>query len=338
MERAQKTASDDTTQRRLVEVARLYYDENLSQQAIADRLGVSRSSIAHFLQHARETGIVRIEIVDPENACAELESELKKATGVERITVLPNPRGPRLLSLRTVAGAAARFLADSLEDADTFGLAWGRTMGMVVDLLEPSHARGLDVVPLMGEGCDPGFHSQMSQLVKQAADRLGATAHFLPLPLVVSSSDLRRALFEEAVIRETIDHWDHLDLVYMGIGMVPPGRGMVGIGIGNEHIPRLVDAGVVGSLCWFYYNEEGEIVETGLEDRIIATGLDTLREIDSIVAVASGAEKAVAVLGALRTSLISSLFIDQEMAEKILARLDATTPGGKRTAASHETT
>ena len=70
MERALKTASDDTTQRRLVEVARLYYDENLSQQAIADRLGVSRSSIAHFLQHARETGIVRIEIVDPENACA----------------------------------------------------------------------------------------------------------------------------------------------------------------------------------------------------------------------------------------------------------------------------
>jgi DNA-binding transcriptional regulator LsrR (DeoR family) len=35
--------------------------------------------------------------------------------------------------------------------------------------------------------------------------------------------------------------------------------------------------------------------------------------------VACGADKAVAVLGALRTGLISALFIDQAMAEKILA-------------------
>jgi deoxyribonucleoside regulator len=77
MKRAQKSAGDATTQRRLVEVAHLYYDENFSQQDIADRLGFSRSSIAHYLQHARETGIVRIEIVDPENACVELEAELR---------------------------------------------------------------------------------------------------------------------------------------------------------------------------------------------------------------------------------------------------------------------
>jgi DNA-binding transcriptional regulator LsrR (DeoR family) len=38
----------------LVQVAHLYYDENLSQQEIADRLNVSRSSIAQYLQQATE--------------------------------------------------------------------------------------------------------------------------------------------------------------------------------------------------------------------------------------------------------------------------------------------
>jgi DNA-binding transcriptional regulator LsrR (DeoR family) len=44
---------------------------------------------------------------------------------------------------------------------------------------------------------------------------------------------------------------------------------------------------------------------------------------DNLVVVACGEEKAVAVLGALRTGLISTLFIDQKMAERILSGLQA---------------
>jgi DNA-binding transcriptional regulator LsrR (DeoR family) len=39
------------------------------------------------------------------------------------------------------------------------------------------------------------------------------------------------------------------------------------------------------------------------------------------VAVACGEDKGVAVLGALRTGLVSTLFIDQAMAERILEGL-----------------
>ena len=42
----------------LVQVARLYHEEGLSQQEVADRLGVSRSLIALYLNNAREAGIV----------------------------------------------------------------------------------------------------------------------------------------------------------------------------------------------------------------------------------------------------------------------------------------
>ena len=47
---------DDAKQGTLVQVARLYYEENLSQQETANRLGVSRSLIALYLQNAREAG------------------------------------------------------------------------------------------------------------------------------------------------------------------------------------------------------------------------------------------------------------------------------------------
>jgi len=192
----------------LVQVARLYHEGGLSQQEIADRLGVSRSLIAQYLQRAKEAGIVRIQIVDPDDACVDLATSLEKAAGVKQVTVIPNPHGSRELALRAVASAAANFLSESLDDGDTLGLAWGRTTSLVVDSLKLPHAGSIDVLPLMGESGHSGMHSQMNQLVMRAAEHLHATPYFLSLPMVVSSAGLRDALLREAGICEVIDRWN----------------------------------------------------------------------------------------------------------------------------------
>jgi len=317
-----KKSDENHVRGTLVQVARLYYEENLSQQEIADRLGVSRSLIAQYLQRARDAGIVRIQIVDPDDACTDLAASLGKATGVRQVTVIPNPNGSHELAFRAVASAAANFLSESLKDGDTLGLAWGRTTNLVVDFLRPPHARSIGLLPLMGESGHSGMHSQMNQLVMRAAEHLHATPHFLSLPMVVSSPALRDTLLKEAGICEVVDLWNRINLACVGIGVVPPVPGMV-VYIGEEHLPRLVEAGAVGDMCGIYYDREGRIIESGLENRMIAAGVDQLKAIDCLAAVACGADKAVAVLGALRTGLISTLFIDQDMAEQILAEISA---------------
>ena len=96
--------------------------------------------------------------------------------------------------------------------------------------------------------------------------------------------------------------------------------------IGDEYLPQLIKKGAVGDLCGIYFDREGRIIETGLEDRTIAIRAEQLKAIDSVVAVAWGEDKAVAVLGAIRTGLVSDLFIDQGMAEQIIQELDTPTP------------
>jgi DNA-binding transcriptional regulator LsrR (DeoR family) len=306
----------------LVQVARLYYEEGLSQQEVADRLGVSRSLIALYLNNAREAGIVRVQIVDPTNACTSLTDSLKEQTGLDNITVIPNPRGPQSLSQRAVAGAAAGHLAKTLNDGDTLGLAWGRTTSLVVDLLGTTQARQVRVLPLMGESGHSGLHSQMNRLVMQAAQQLGAEPNFLSLPMVLSSAKLCHALVREAGISGIIDRWDHIDLACLGVGVVPPVPGMV-VYIGDEYLPPLIEKGAVGDICGIYYDRDGRIIKSGLEGRMIAVSVEQLQAAGSRMAVAWGVNKAVAVLGALRTGLISTLFIDQAMAERILAILSA---------------
>ncbi|MFZ9938071.1 MAG: sugar-binding transcriptional regulator [Luteolibacter sp.] len=306
----------------LVQVARLYYEEGLSQQEVADRLGVSRSLIALYLNNAREAGIVRIQIVDPTNACTSLADTLKKRTGLDHITVIPNPRGAQSLSQRAVAGAAAGYLAEMLSDGDTLGLAWGRTTSLVADLLGATKARQVRVLPLMGESGHSGLHSQMNRLVMQAAQQLGAEPNFLSLPMVLSSAKLCHALVREAGISDIIERWDRLDLACMGVGVVPPVPGMV-VYIGEKYLPPLIEKGAVGDICGIYYDRDGGIIKSGLEGRMIAVSAGQLQAAGSRMAVAWGVNKAAAVLGALRTGLISSLFIDQAMAERILEILSA---------------
>ena len=300
----------------------------MSQQEIASRLKVSRSLIAYYLQQARDTGIVRIQIIKPESTCRQLVASLKRATGVKHICVTPNPRGSSTLSLRAVAGAAARFVADQLDDGDILGLAWGRTTTAVVELLGPTRARQISVLPLMGESSHAGLHSQMNRLVMQAAQRLRAKAYFLSLPMVLSSPSLRDALLKEAGVADVVDRWNKTNVGCVGVGVVPPVPGMI-VYIGEEHLPRLVRAGAVGDVCGIYYDRDGRIIPSGLEDRMIAAGFEQLRAIPCLVAVACGEEKAAAVLGALRTGLISALFIDQEMAEQILVLLGVHLEHGK---------
>ena len=47
---------------RIFTVAKLYYEENLTQAEVAERVGVSRPLVSKMLSEARDCGIVHIEV------------------------------------------------------------------------------------------------------------------------------------------------------------------------------------------------------------------------------------------------------------------------------------
>jgi deoxyribonucleoside regulator len=49
----------------MLRAARLYYEDCLIQQQIADELGVSRPTVSRLLTEAKRQGIVQITIIDP---------------------------------------------------------------------------------------------------------------------------------------------------------------------------------------------------------------------------------------------------------------------------------
>ena len=60
----------------IADVARCFYDDGLTQEAIAKQINASRSTVSRLLQMARDRGIVRIQIDYPWGRAADLEQRL----------------------------------------------------------------------------------------------------------------------------------------------------------------------------------------------------------------------------------------------------------------------
>lgn len=307
----------EEVQTKLIQIAHLYYDENLSQQAIADRLNVSRSSIAHYLQLARERGIVRIEVIDPQNNCENMAIEILNRFGLDRVFIVPRMHQYSDLNMRAIAGGASKYLENNLSDGDILGMAWGRTITRLTELLAPSVPRQIDVVPLMGERGYIGNYSQINQIVLQTAQSFNGIPHFLLTPMIVGTKHLRDELIKDSVVSEVIDRWDKLTTAVIGIGAVPPQPGSI-VYVGEKYMSMMKEKGAVGDICGRHFDSEGNLIEAEFYDRMIGISLDQIRKTKKVIAVAGGVEKTRAVIAAMKTSLFDVLFIDEMLAESIL--------------------
>jgi len=302
----------------LVQIANMYYKDNLSQQAIADQLGVSRSLIANYLQRARDQQVVRIEIADPRDDSAHLALELSRRFDIEQAVLVPHGHKSEELTRRAVAAEAAEFIETRMNDGDVLGIGWGRTTSRMVDLLAPTRPLSVAVAPLLGESGHESTYSQMNHLILRTAQRFGGQPHFLLAPMVVGSPELRNLLWQDDVVHGVATQWDRMTIACFGIGVLPPTAGMIAY-IGDAYTPMLMSKGAVGDVCVHPFNQQGDILETPLTDCMIGVGIKQLQQTPCRIAVASGIEKAKAVIGALRTGLITQLFVDTQLASAVIA-------------------
>ena len=95
--------------RLLTKIATLYYSNDLTQEEIADRLGLSRQKIGRLLTQAKREGVVQISIHSPLLFSAELEYQLEQRFGLAEALVV-EPRADTESAIKEAIGEAAGFL------------------------------------------------------------------------------------------------------------------------------------------------------------------------------------------------------------------------------------
>ena len=299
----------------LLHVCEMYYEQGLTQQEIADIIGVSRVSISRMLSTAKEKGIVRISIVDPRIVLEKLERRLEQLYGLKKAVVVSGSQDDHVVKQR-IGRAGARLLESYAKDGDTIGIGRGTTVYQTVNYLSgkvplPSSY----IVPLAGSAGLFDSYFQVNEMARQAAEAFGAKCVYLNVPYYVSCIEVKQALLNERLVADCVNRWDSLDIALVGIGGTVLSRDpafLARVRAAEERTGKQVAA----DLCGRFIDSQGESMEGG-KDLLIAVSLDQLRETKTVIGVEGGKTKAAAILAALRGKYLDMLVTDEVAAEML---------------------
>jgi len=310
-----------------VQVARLFFERQLTKTEIAKRLGISRFRVARVIDQALAEGLVTIQFRDPLPLQAALGRAIEERFGLDLCLVLRGKRTGLAQPPMDLVRLAAVTVDDLLGPDEVVGVAWGATVTAVVDAVRPRGPSGLRVVQLAGGSVRAEAAHNPSEVARRLAERLGAAYHPLYAPTVLESAPLRAALVREPDVRAMVELFDAVSFALVGIGAfgARPGKGdgsaLVRSGVlAPAEVARLREAGAVGDLVMHPFAADGRLVPSELQERTIAVSIEQLRRVPRVMAVAGGTAKARAIAGALATGAIKMLVTDEAAAHAIAFR------------------
>jgi DNA-binding transcriptional regulator LsrR (DeoR family) len=309
-----------TTEDALVEqVARLFYEQQLTKLEIAARLGISRFRVARLIDRALADGVVRIEFRGAPGQDRTLGAAVVERFGVGRCVVAASD------DPAAVARLAAEVVDGLLEPGDSIGIAWGTTLARVVRAMPLRDDPSIDVVQLAGSSPRLGSEADPGDLTRVLAERLGATHHRMHAPAFVDAPELRAALLRLPDVAGVVSRYADLAIAIVGIGAFGDGAGgasssLIRSGaLSPADARRLARQGAVGDLLVHPFTATGRFLAPDLAARALAIGIQDLRRIPTVVAVASGAAKVAAIRGALATGVPGVLVTSAATARELVA-------------------
>ncbi len=294
------------------QVARLFFDRQLTKVEIAGRLGISRFRVARLLDRALADGIVRIEFRDVPAEDRALARQVEERYGLDLCVVASTADDPTTAAARLAAGV----LDDLLTHGVAIGVAWGSTVSRVVREMPARRDPTIHVVQLAGgsSSLDPG--ADPGDVTRVLAERLGGRGLRIHAPAFVESAELRDALVRQPEIAATVERFADVSIALLGIGAFGPDGGRSGSSLLRSGalppaaVRQLIDDGAIGDLLVHPFDASGSFLAPEIGARAVSIGVDELRRVRHVVAVATGAEKATAIRGALRTGVVRILVTD----------------------------
>ena len=306
----------------IVQVARMYHEQDMTQPAIADRLGISQSRVSRWLKQAVETGIVRTVVLPPDGVFPELEEQLAERYGLRQALVVETAPDDRAV-MSSLGAVAASYLETTLENGARVGFSsWSETLLATVDAMVPLKRKKVDsIVQIMGGVGNPDVQVKATQLTQRLARLTGATPTYLPTPGIVASASARAALLQDPHVVDTEREWERLTDVLVGIGSLTPSHllRVSGNAMSDAELRTLADRGAVGDVAMRFFDADGVHVESELDERVIGIGIDTLRRIPRRVGIAGGERKTEAIRGAMTGGWIDVLITDAATARRLTA-------------------
>jgi len=242
-----------------------------------------------------------------------LAEKIKRMFNLEEVVLVPGDSYKDRMTKKDLGRAAARFLKKILHSSSIVAVTGGSTLAEMADAIVNGRSPVADVmvVPARG-GLGEEVEHQAGTIAAKIARALGAQYRLLHVPDSLEKGTVE-ILKKDSHIREVVNIIKSSSILIHGIGSALEMANRRGLTV--EDMRYLKKKQAVGEALRYYFNKKGNIV---YEAPGIGLELADLKNIDKIVAVAGGSNKAEAIKAVLKSQQQNVLITDEGAAKEII--------------------
>lgn len=301
-----------------IDVAKLYYQSEFSQQQIAQQMGISRPSVSRLLQYAKEQGYVNIQIIDPVENMEELERRLAQKYGMQEVRVAYSTLNDPGEIKKYIGSKAAEYLNEISRDGDIIGVSWGTTMYNVACRLKSRPLQGAQIVQLKGGVTDGKSTTYADEILEKFAKAFSTIARYLPLPVIFGTKEVKEMVDQDRHIKRILELGRQANIAVFTVGTVKEDALLFRLGYIEAADKVKLQQIAVGDICSRFFDRAGEICNAEIDDRTVGIKLAELRDKERSILVAGGERKVEAIRAALVGQYANVLITDQYTAKALL--------------------
>lgn len=307
-------------------VARMYYQDNLSQTEISDQLEISKSKVSRLLAKAREDGIVRIQIKSPyDTNIQKLSFRIQEKFGIPDVMIVDSPYEDPIMNLNYTLGKAAPYFQSFLRDGDKIGISWGYTLLKMVEEFQTTPLPNSSILQITGNLDNADANNFAHEIVRRSAGKLDISMlKTLPCPVMVENSIIVDLLLHDTKISKVMEQVNGIDIAFPNIGTLTPNNCLLLSGyMTMEQLQEVKKKGAVGCVCCHFIDANGNIIDSTYDARTISINLESLKNARHSFMCVTNEDKIPTLTGCLKAGYVNVLALDLLTAEKLLAYIDS---------------
>ncbi|MEL7658572.1 MAG: sugar-binding domain-containing protein, partial [Bacillota bacterium] len=258
----------------MIKVVWCYYIENMTQQAIADQLGISRMRVIKLLEKGRAKKLIQFKIRADAYQQTEITNQLQARYSLKEIVLVPSISNN---INETVAHAAAMYLADHITDGAFINVGFGDTTARTLSNLDLPEESKISFVSLTG--------GVKHYTIPSHGGISNATSYIVPAPFIASTAEMAAAIRQEPSVKDILNLSGLASYTIVGIGGVTEQATVVKEGnMTANDLLRLKAESAVGDILGYFVDKDGHVLNGSIHDRLISTPPDVLCTFPNVIA------------------------------------------------------
>jgi DNA-binding transcriptional regulator LsrR (DeoR family) len=297
----------------------LSYVGGMTQDQIAQELGVSRQRVQRLVSRAMSEGLIHVRLHHHIGACIELEQALIRRFGLRLARVAPT-LGEGRDAIRSIAASAATELEKYLRltEPQVIAFGTGRALLAMAEQFNPTEAGHHRIVSLIGNTAPDGS-ATLYDVIRRVAEKLMAPYFPMPIPVISDTPEERAFYYHLRPVQAVLALVEQADVTFVGVGQMTDDAPLVVDGfVTHQEMVEFQRKGAVGEIASWVFDDRGRYIKSDRDTLVGAPRIEPER-VKPVIGVAGGASKVRAIRAALSGKLLNGLVTDEATAAAILS-------------------